>query len=342
MSLKNLSVKNKVNKFIKDKLSIQKINTIYKKFERTCDIQEKFIVAVSGGPDSLALAFLAKVYSVKKKIPSQFIIIDHGLRKESKTEANKVKMVLKKNYINAEIVTWRGPKPFKNIQALARKERYKLLLKKCRDLDINNILVGHHQDDLIENFFIRMIRGSGLKGLVSLGEKTNIEGKILRRPLLDQKKEDLVFISKKIFNFYVKDPSNENENFQRIMVRNLLNQLKKNGLDDKKILKMVKNLKKSDFVINFYVHQNLENNVYLSRRKDKIILNSKFFIQPYEIIFRSLTELIKIVGQKYYTVRGKKLDFIINKITKNSSFKATLGGCIIKKVSRTVILTKEP
>ena len=67
MSLKNLSVKNKVHKFIKDKLSIQKINTIYKKFERTCDIQEKFIVAVSGGPDSLALAFLAKVYSVKKK-----------------------------------------------------------------------------------------------------------------------------------------------------------------------------------------------------------------------------------------------------------------------------------
>ena len=298
-------------------------------------------MAVSGGPDSLALAFLAKVFSVKKNIPSKFIIIDHRLRKESRTEANKVKMILKKNFINAEIIAWRGPKPLKNIQSLARKERYKLLLKKCRDLNINNILVGHHQDDLIENFFIRMIRGSGLKGLVSLSEKSNIEGKILIRPLLDQKKEDLVFISKNIFNFYVKDPSNENENFQRIIVRNLLNQLKKNGLDDKKILKMIKNLKKSDFVINFYVLQNLKNNTFLSKKSDKIILNSKFFIQPYEVILRSLSELIRIVGQRYYTVRGKKLDLIIDKIDKSSSFQATLGGCIIKKVSQTVILRKE-
>ena len=341
MSLKNLSARNKVHKFIKAKLSINRINTIYNKFEKSCDIDEKFLVAVSGGPDSLALAFLAKVFSVKKNIPSKFVIIDHRLRKESRTEANKVKMILKKNFINAEIIAWRGPKPLKNIQSLARKERYKLLLKKCKDLNINNILVGHHQDDLIENFFIRMIRGSGLKGLVSLSEKSNIEGKILIRPLLDQKKEDLVFISKNIFNFYVKDPSNENENFQRIMVRNLLNQLKKNGLDDKKILKMIKNLKKSDFVINFYVLQNLKNNTFSSKKSDKIILNSKFFIQPYEVILRSLSELIRIVGQRYYTVRGKKLDLIIDKIAKSSSFQATLGGCIIKKVSQTVILRKE-
>ena len=341
MSLKNLSARNKVHKFIKAKLSINRINTIYNKFEKSCDIDEKFLVAVSGGPDSLALAFLAKVFSVKKNIPSKFVIIDHRLRKESRTEANKVKMILKKNFINAEIIAWRGPKPLKNIQSLARKERYKLLLKKCRELNINNILVGHHQDDLIENFFIRIMRGSGLRGLVSLGKKTMIRNKNLIRPLINQKKDDLTFISQNVFKFFIQDPSNKDEKYQRVRLRNLINKFKKEGLDHTKILKMIKNLKHSDSVIGFYVKENLKHNTHFNKEKDKMVINSEFFLQPYEIIFRSLSNAIKIIGNKYYFVRGKKLDLIIEKIMKNPSIKVTLGGCIIKKVNQTVILTKE-
>ena len=82
------------------------------------------------------------------------------------------------------------------------------------DIEIQNIILGHHKDDLLENFFMRIARGSGSKGLVSLDKKNKINGKTLIRPLLDQKKEDLVFISKIVFNFYVQDPSNENEKFQ--------------------------------------------------------------------------------------------------------------------------------
>ena len=80
-------------------------------------------------------------------------------------------------------------------------------------------MLGHHLDDLFENFFIRLLRGSGLKGLVSLDKKTMINNVNILRPFLELKKKDLEFISEKVFNFYVKDPSNKNEKYLRIKVR---------------------------------------------------------------------------------------------------------------------------
>ena len=76
-------------------------------------------------------------------------------------------------------------------------------------------------------------------------------------------------------------------------------------------------------------------------QKNILILKKNFFSQSSEVVFRSLTEVIKIVGKKYYAVRGKKIDKIIDLVNTKSSFKVTLGGCIIKKVSETVILCKE-
>ena len=86
MSLKNSSV-TKIPKLLKDKLKNKKIIKIYKIFEKSLKINENFIVAVSGGPDSLALSFLAKIYSIKKKLKAKFFIIDHKLRNESTKEA---------------------------------------------------------------------------------------------------------------------------------------------------------------------------------------------------------------------------------------------------------------
>ena len=91
MSLKNLSAKNKTLKLLQNR----KINQIYKRFEKLLNINTSFIVAVSGGPDSLALACLAKIYSVKK-LTSKFFIVDHKLRAESTKEAKLVRHILKK------------------------------------------------------------------------------------------------------------------------------------------------------------------------------------------------------------------------------------------------------
>ncbi len=341
MNLKNLSVKNKNPKLLINKLNNRKINQIYKEFEKSLPLKESFIVSVSGGPDSMALAFLAKIYSLKNEVKSKFFIIDHKLRSESSNEAKTVKQVLKRYLINAEILTWKGKKPLKNIQAIARKKRYDLLFAQCKKLKIKNILLGHHQDDLLENFFLRILRGSGLKGLVSLDKKSIDNHKNLLRPLLFQKKEDLIFIAKKIFNFYIQDPSNIDEKYQRIKIRKLLKELEKNGLGKKKFLKTIKNLKNSNKVVNFYVNENLKKNTFLNNKKESLILNKQFFQQPYEVIFRALSECLRLIGKKYYSARGRKLDKIIRDIENNTYLKVTLGGCIIRKVNQTVIISKE-
>ena len=85
---------------------------------------------------------------------------------------------------NLEILTWVGKKPKSNIQSIARDKRYTLMIKKAKKFKINNILLGHHKDDLIENFFIRILRGSGLNGMVSFDQRTNLQNINLIRPLL--------------------------------------------------------------------------------------------------------------------------------------------------------------
>ena len=115
MSLKNLNVI-KTPKNLRLKLSNKKIQRLYKIFEKNLNIQEAFIVAVSGGPDSLALAFLTKIYSIKYNLNCRYFIVDHKLRKESTDEAKKVKKILNNYDIKDEILTWRGNKPSKNIQ----------------------------------------------------------------------------------------------------------------------------------------------------------------------------------------------------------------------------------
>ncbi len=340
MSRKNLNAK-KIPKVLDLKLKNRRINQIYKKFEKSLNIDENFIVAVSGGPDSLALSFLSKIYSIKRNLKVKYYIVDHRLRAESTYEAKIVKKILKKNSIDSNILTLKGRKPNKNIQSLARQKRYKLLFAKCKQFKINHILLGHHLDDLFENFFIRLVRGSGLRGLISL-DKKNKKGLInLNRPLLDQKKSDLIFLSNKIFEFYIKDPSNEKDKFLRIKIRKLITNLQKDGLDKNKLSMTIDNLKRSNNVIDFYVSENLEKNTFFSLKKDHLILNKKFFQQPYEVVFRAFSDSIQFVGKKYYPARGKKLDRIIKDIENDKVYKSTLGGCVIEKVNQTVIISRE-
>ena len=110
-----------------------------------------------------------------------------------------------------------------------------------------------------------------------------------------------------------------------------------------KFLLTIKNLKDSNETIKFYVAKNLTDNSYIYRDKSKIILNEEFFNQPHEVTFRSLTEIIKFVGNKYYSVRGKKVDTILDKLKSENriSPKLTLGNCIVYKVNKSIIVLKE-
>ena len=341
MSLKNLNVSSKTHKLLLNKLKDKKIYQIYKKFENTLNLNEDFIVAVSGGPDSLALSFLAKIYSIKKSVNIKFFIIDHKLREGSTSEAKYVQKKLKKFSINLNILNWKGKKPKNNIQSIARDKRYKLLINTAKKLKLKNILVGHHLDDLFENFFIRILRGSGLNGLVSLDQKTQYEKINLIRPLLNFDKKDLIYLSKYVFGWYIKDPSNIDDKFKRVKVRNLLKQLELEGLDKNKFLLTIKNLKSSNETIKFYTKKNLLENITFLEKKRSVILKDAFFKNSAEVVFRSFSEVIKFVGKKYYPSRGKKIENIIKLINSKPAFKTTLGGCIIKKISLTVIVSKE-
>ena len=340
MSLKNLSA-NKIPRNLKEKLSNKKIFRLYNIFEKELDIKENFAVAVSGGPDSMALAYLTKIYSIKNKVNCKYFIVDHKLRKESTKEARQVKKILKNFNINSEILTWHGKKPIKNIQSLARKKRYDLLFSKCNKLKINYLIVGHHLDDLFENFFIRMIRGSGLKGLVSLDKKTTINDINLIRPLLNFNKKDLELISNYVFNFFINDPSNKDIKYKRIEIRKLIDQFKDAGLDKAKLFLTIKNLKRSNQTLSYYVKKNKELNSFFYEKKKELIINKNFFNHPYEVVFRSISDSLRLIGNKHNASRGKKIDYILDKISHNKLKKETLGGCVIKKVNQTVIISKE-
>ncbi len=341
MNQKNLSVKNKTHKSIQRYLKNKKISQIFNKFDKSLGIREDFAVAISGGPDSLSLAFLSKIFESNYNVNVKYFIVDHKLRKESSLEAKIVKNHLKKLNIDCKILIWKGKKPKSNIQSIARINRYNLLTKECKKNGIKYLLLGHHLDDLFENFFIRLLRGSGLNGLISLEKESSNYNLNILRPLLDFEKKDLKYLSNKVFGFYINDPSNENENFKRIKIRHLLDSLNKNGLDKKKFLLTINNLKDSDKSIKFYVKKNINHNSLFFEDKNKVILNQYFFEQSHEVIFRSFSKILSLVGNRYYPVRGKSLNYIIEKILSGSLKKSTLGGCFIEKINQTVIISKE-
>jgi len=343
MNLKNLSAQNKKHKIILSHLNKKKISKIYNEFLFSLKTKENLAVAVSGGPDSMALAFLTKCYSLKNKIKVKYYIVNHGLRKEASLEAETVKKILKKIDIQCTILNWTGKKPSKNIQATARDKRYSLLANECKKNNIKHLLLGHHLNDLFENFLIRIVRGSGLNGLISLSKNTKYGGQDLTiiRPLLNLEKKDLLYVSNEVFSFFVKDPSNLNEDYKRTRIRNLLHSLEKEGLDLKKLKLTINNLKDSDKSIKFYVDRNLEKNVVFLKRKNVYILSYDFFDQSHEIIFRSLTKLIQKLGKKYYPVRGKSIIELIKVINAKSFSKVTLGGCFIERANETILISRE-
>ena len=339
MSLKNLNASSKIHKHLFGKLKDKRIYKIYNKFENNLNLNNNFSVAVSGGADSLALAFFSKIYSIKKSLKVKYFLVDHKLRKNSSAEALFVKNILKDYSVDLDILRWNGKKPRSNIQALAREKRYNILINRSKKFRINHILFGHHEDDVYENFFIRLLRGSGLKGIVSLDKRTLINKVNILRPLIQVEKKDLIYISKKVFNNYVEDPSNKDESFTRVRIRNLIKKLEKEGFDKNKFKLSIKKLKSVDQSIQYFCNKNLRENSIISR--NKVVLNKEFFNFPQEVLFRSFSEVLHLVGKKYFPPRGKKIINILENLQNETTFKSTLGNCVIKKINRTVIVFKE-
>ncbi len=348
MKRKSLSVTKKNLNFYLTKLKDPQVQKLYNQFSnnlKSLDISnKKIMVGVSGGADSLSVLFFSQCYSLKHKAKLHPVIIDHKLRKESTIEAKNLKHKLKKNFnINCKILSKKFTKVDKNIQSYARDLRYDLFYKECKQRKIDCILLGHHKDDLIENFFIRFLRGSGLKGLVSFDKNvSNYNGLKIIRPFLSTSKKDLAIINNKTFGFSVDDPTNYNDKFLRSRIRKLINNLNKEGLKFNKFYLTLENLSKSNQVIEFFVEKNVSENSKYFEKEKKTILNQSFFKNPEEIILRSFTRVIHNISKKKNYPRGKKVIGILDSLRfSNKNVKLTLSGCIIEKISNSVIIYQE-
>ena len=284
-------------------------------------------VAVSGGADSLALVALTKAYSFTKKTKFHYVLVNHNIRKNSAKEATQVKNLLKKHQITLKIILNKNI-IIRNIQSLARNIRYKILSNYCRKYNVNFLLTAHNLEDQVETFFIRLSRGSGLKGLSSMNFLSKIDNKIsLCRPLLDTKKKFLIKISKIVFGKYIKDPSNKDLKYLRTKVRNLKKPLEKSGIEYEQIIKSINNLAKSKATLDGYLKKIFKDMIKKTRKE--ILLNSKKFKKfNREIKIALINESIKTLKKNYYNPRSKKVENLIKNIEKRNFKKSTLSGCI--------------
>ena len=337
MSKKNSSV-NLKNSF-KDYTDLSKI---FLNFKNKLNLTKKkrFVVAVSGGPDSLALVALSKAYMYQKKTKFFYVLVNHNIRKNSLEEAKKVKDLLKKKKINLKIIS-NTKKIKKNIQSEARNIRYSILSDFCLKNKAKALLTAHNLEDQVETFFIRLSRGSGLKGLSGMSYKSKIKKNVnLYRPLLEVNKSNLIKISKLIFHSYVKDPSNKNFKYLRTKVRSLKKHLEKSGIEYNQIFKSINNLSKSKASLESFLNKIFYE---IIKRKDRAILINLERFKDYnnEIKIAIINEAIRKLKKNYYDLRAKKVNNLIN-IIKNKEFKrTTLGGCIFSKKGNHLCLEKE-
>jgi tRNA(Ile)-lysidine synthase len=337
MSKKNSSVNLKsVFKDNKD------LSHIFLNFKDKLDTQkkDKYVVAVSGGPDSLALVALTKAYSFLRKTKFYYVLIDHNIRKNSNQEAQKVKKILRKKNINLKIFL-NKKKIIKNIQAEARKTRYDILLNYCKKKGVKILLTAHNLEDQVETFFMRLSRGSGLRGLSAMKPLNKINSQVsLFRPLLATKKKFLVKISKNTFGKYFKDPSNKNEKYLRTRVRNLKKPLENSGIKYDQIFKSIQNLSLSKKTLEEYLNKIFKE---LIKKKNKVIaINlNKYKALSKDTKMALINESIKMLKKNYYDLRSKKVDNLIKRLEKPEFKKTTLGGCIFFKKGENLCLKVE-
>ena len=176
-------------------------------------------VAVSGGPDSLALLLLA---AAARPGRIEAATIDHALRVEARAEAEMVANLCRTLALPHAILTarWDEP-PATAIEERARKERYRLLAYWAEERGLAAIVTAHHAEDQAETVLMRLARGSGVKGLAAMRPRSIASGAHVRlvRPLLGWRRSELETICSAAGVQPVRDPSNDDEQFERVRVR---------------------------------------------------------------------------------------------------------------------------
>jgi len=179
------------------------------------------ILAVSGGPDSLALALSAAEVCAHASVNCEAVVVDHGLRTGSAAEARSVVETLKDCGLPARCFTVAGPPPTAGKQAWARDQRLQILCDHARQTS-SAVLFAHHRDDQAETVMMRLMRGSGVTGLSAMAPFSQYQGVVFGRPFLGLSKAELVAVCEAYKAGFVSDPSNNDAVFERVRARQWL------------------------------------------------------------------------------------------------------------------------
>ena len=194
------------------------------------------LLAVSGGPDSLALMHLARLWRGETQL--SVATVDHGLREGARAEAEQVAQCAAAMGLPHHLLVWEGEKPAARIQERARAARYALLGECAKRIGAEAIATAHHADDQAETILLRLARGSGVAGLAGMGLHSLRGGLEIWRPLLGVPKAALVAFCQERGQPFFEDPSNANPLFARTRVRALARTLAEQGLDRDGLLRL--------------------------------------------------------------------------------------------------------
>ncbi|WP_293801143.1 tRNA lysidine(34) synthetase TilS [uncultured Bosea sp.] len=205
------------------------------------------LVAVSGGPDSVALlALLAAWVQMPDRPPLHAATVDHGLRPESAGEAAAVAALCAKLGVGHAILRWEGLKPASGVQAEARRARYALLANEARRLGGATLVTAHTLDDQAETMLMRLAHGSGASGLAGMRERSEVTGIALVRPLLGISKARLIATAEARGLPFVRDPSNSDPRFERVRWRETMPVLAEQGLTAERFGRLAERMARLD------------------------------------------------------------------------------------------------
>ena len=283
-------------------------------------------VAVSGGGDSMALMHILTRCFAEQDVKIFAATDDHGLRAESAEEAAEVARVASQLGVDHEILQWRDWSGQGNLQGQARRARYDLLTDWAKRNRIKILALGHTADDQAETVLMGLARASGVDGLAAMPVQRERDGLTLLRPMLTLTRARLRDYLKENQLNWIDDPSNDDQRFERVRVRQAMDVLEPLGLTVSALVTVAENMARA--------REALDQQAFISVGElaepiaGAVVLDQeKLLILPDEIVHRLLTRALQWVSGAVYPLRRRVMAEALQTVRDSGSL--TLGGCRI-------------
>ena len=287
------------------------------------------VIAVSGGPDSMALLNLLNVIKKEKNIKIICAHVNHNLRKESKAEAKMVKDYCKQKsiiYEYMEIKEYKG-----NTENYAREKRYEFFENLLKKYNSKYLFTAHHGDDLIETVIMRLIRSSSLKGYSAFSEITEKKDYKIYRPLITKTKEEIFNYVKNNNLPYAIDKTNDSDFFTRNRIRKyILPRLKEENKNvHLKFLEFSKTLNETEKYLKKQTEKALSK-IYIAKKIDINSFKKEDLLVQKRIIHHILNETYKENITKIKDVHVNNILSTVKNSTSNSKINLPDNKIFIK------------